>query len=43
MKSFIIKTTAALGLLGASAIAMASSMDCCNGVECCMRMLSCCF
>ena len=43
MKSILIKSSAALALLGASALAMAAKMDCCDGLECCLRMLACCF
>ncbi|WP_268878370.1 hypothetical protein [Rugamonas rivuli] len=43
MKSIIIKASAVTAILLASAGAYASSMDCCNGLECCIKMLACCF
>ncbi|WP_268878626.1 hypothetical protein [Rugamonas aquatica] len=43
MKSIIIKATAVTAILLASAGAYASTMDCCGGLECCVKMLACCF
>ena len=43
MKSIVIKASAVTAILLASAGAYASSMDCCNGLECCLKMLACCF
>ncbi len=43
MKSKIIKVTAAVALLGASAFAFAANNDCCSSIECCIKMLACCF
>lgn len=40
MKSKLIKLAAAAILLAASAAAMASNMDCCGSIECCLRMLA---
>lgn len=41
MTSKTIKIALALGLLSASAAALAAT-DCCVSVECCLRMLGCC-
>ncbi|HEX8404372.1 MAG TPA: hypothetical protein VF670_07135 [Duganella sp.] len=44
MKSTIIKASAATAILLASAGAYAATtMDCCASVECCLKMLACCF
>lgn len=44
MKSIIIKASALAAILLASAGAYAATtMDCCGSVECCLKMLSCCF
>ena len=44
MKSIIIKASAVTAILLASAGAYAATtMDCCASLECCMKMLSCCF
>ncbi|SHG95526.1 hypothetical protein [Massilia sp. CF038] len=43
MKSTIFKVTAALALAATSVAALAGTHDCCGGIECCIRMLSCCF
>ena len=43
MKSIIIKASAVTAILLASAGAYASTMDCCGGLECCVKMLACCF
>ncbi|WP_295758324.1 hypothetical protein [Undibacterium sp.] len=43
MKSNFAKISLALSLLAASAFAMASTNDCCAGLECCLKMLACCF
>lgn len=42
MKSKFVKLFAAAALLATSAVAFASS-GCCGDLECCMRMLACCF
>ena len=34
---------AAVVLMAGSAAAMATNLDCCASIECCMRMLACCF
>ncbi len=39
MKSKLIKISAAAALLAAASAAMASTMDCCDSIECCLRML----
>jgi hypothetical protein len=43
MKSKIVKITTAVALLATSAVAFAATSDCCVSVECCIKMLSCCF
>lgn len=43
MKSIILKASAVTAILLASAGAYASSMDCCGGLACCVKMLACCF
>lgn len=44
MKSIIIKSSAATAILLASAGAYAATaMDCCASLECCLKMLACCF
>ncbi len=43
MKSTLIKAASVAALLLASAGAYASSMDCCDGLACCLKMLACCF
>jgi hypothetical protein len=43
MKSKIIKVGAAVALLATSAVAFAASNDCCSSIECCIKMLACCF
>ena len=43
MKLNIVKIAAVFGLLATSAVAYAATSDCCGSVECCMRMLACCF
>lgn len=40
MKSIVIKTASAVALLAVSAAAMASTMDCCMSIECCLKMLA---
>lgn len=43
MKSRLIKTAMAIGLLGNSALAFAASHDCCGDLlGCCLQMLGCC-
>lgn len=42
MKSKIVKLTAVVSLLGASAAAWAAG-SCCGDLECCLQMLACCF
>ena len=39
MKSKLIKISTAAALLVAASAAMASTMDCCGSIECCLRML----
>jgi hypothetical protein len=43
MKRTLLKFSAALALLGASAAAVAANAGCCGSVECCLNMLACCF
>jgi hypothetical protein len=43
MKSKIVKITAIVALMATSAVAFAATNDCCGGIECCIKMLSCCF
>ncbi|MTW03516.1 hypothetical protein [Pseudoduganella ginsengisoli] len=40
MKNTLIKCSAAAALLAAASAAMASTMDCCGSIECCLRMLA---
>lgn len=40
MKSKLIKLSAAVALLVAGSAAMASTLDCCGSIECCLRMLA---
>ncbi|SFV10313.1 hypothetical protein [Pseudoduganella namucuonensis] len=40
MKSKLIKLSAAAVLMTISAVALASNMDCCASIECCLRMLA---
>ena len=43
MKIKVIKIAAVAAMLATSAVAYASVPDCCSGLECCLRMLACCF
>ncbi len=43
MKSTYLKIAGGVVLLVASAGAMASNFACCGDLECCLRMLACCF
>jgi hypothetical protein len=43
MKSKLIKAAAAAILLSGSAVAYAASNGCCGSIECCLKMLACCF
>jgi hypothetical protein len=42
MKSMILKTTAVVATVLASAGAYAANMDCCGDLACCLKMLACC-
>ncbi len=43
MKTTLFKALACVTLLSASAVAYAASNDCCDSIECCLRMIACCF
>ncbi|WP_259772427.1 hypothetical protein [Pseudoduganella albidiflava] len=43
MKSKLVKITIAAGLLAASTAAFAAANGCCGSIECCLKMLACCF
>ena len=43
MKIIPRRIIAAVVLTVGSAAAMAANLDCCASIECCMRMLACCF
>lgn len=42
MKSTLLKTIAVVGLMSASAVALAAN-SCCSDLACCLQMLACCF
>jgi hypothetical protein len=42
MKSKAMKIGAAIGLLLASAAALAANNGCCDSIACCLQMIGCC-